>query len=105
MKHFKTDTYWMITFDCIDKNGFHHEISRYFTSNRKLEKELKKILTKLKAYQNDALSYYLNHYKIGDLFEDLFAKFSNVKLKSVTHNAMDRCTLTELVDDKKKKEK
>lgn len=41
MKHFKTDTYWMITFDCIDKNGFHHEITRYFTSNRKLEKELK----------------------------------------------------------------
>ncbi len=67
MKHFKTDTYWMITFDCIDKNGFHHEITRYFTSNRKIEKELKKILTKLKDYQNDALLYYLNHYDIGDL--------------------------------------
>lgn len=95
----------MITFDCIDKNGFHHEINRYFTSNRKIEKELKKILTKLKDYQNDALLYYLNHYEIGDLFEDLFTKFSNVKLKSVTHNTMDRCTLTELVDDNKKKEK
>lgn len=105
MKYFETETYWMITFDCIDKNAFHHAITRYFTSNRKLEKDLRKILTKLKDYQNDALLYYLNHYKIGDPFEDLFIKFNNVRIKSVTYSTMDRCTLTELVDPKKRKER
>lgn len=104
MKYFETESYWMITFDCIDKNKFHHEITRYFTSSKGLEKEFKKLSTRLKDYQNDALLYYLNHYKIGEPFEDLFTKFSNVRIKSINHSTMDRCTLTEL-GDKKKKEK